>query len=325
MTDIRKESLGSFVKSIILEDKIMLLPLNGDASFRRYFRVENHPLIAVDAPPATQKNREFIAIDEALQKQGVRVPKIIASNLEEGFMLLEDLGNTTFDKVAAGERMQSYYDRAVDLLPGIAACSKNVELPPFDEKFMRFELSIFTEWMLSKWLKVEPDEDEAQIIEESFDYLVKTIATIPYAAMHRDYHSRNLMETEDGTLAVIDFQDMVKGPLTYDLASLVYDCYINLDDKLIERELKRGYEGFVKAGLLGAMDYKEFKHLLRLTSLQRHIKVLGIFCRLSLRDGKDGYLKDLPRVINYVLSECGEDPHFSKLRGIVEKYVVGKF
>ncbi len=303
----------------------MLLPLNGDASFRRYFRVENHPLIAVDAPPATQKNREFIAIDEALALKGVRVPKIIGKDLEQGFMLLEDLGNTTFDKVALGERMQSYYDRAVDLLPGIAACAQSLELPLFDEKFMRFELSIFTEWMLSKWLKVELAPEESRAIEESFDYLVKTIATIPYAGMHRDYHSRNLMETAGGDLAVIDFQDMVKGPLTYDLASLVYDCYINLDESLIEREIKRGFESFAKAGLTGAVSYAKFKHLLRLTSLQRHIKVLGIFCRLSLRDGKDGYLKDLPRVINYVLSECAEDPHFSKLRGIVEKYVVGRF
>jgi len=179
--------------------------------------------------------------------------------------------------------------------------------------------------MLNSRLSVTLDENEKRILDEAYDYIITTIESIPYAAMHRDYHSRNLMLSSD-ELAVIDFQDMVKGPVTYDLASIVYDCYINLDKSLCDSLLSLGYDNFKALGYLwDNLSLDDFKKYVSITSLQRHIKVLGIFCRLSIRDGKDGYLKDLPRVINYVLDECDCDPHFSKLKGIVEKYVAGRF
>ena len=324
VTDSRQDQLTAFVKSIILEDEIMLLPLNGDASFRRYFRVSGKNLIAVDAPPQTQKNKEFISIDKALASEKVKVPNILAYDLENGFMLLEDLGNTTFAQVAVGADSESYYLKAVELLGPVAKVISKVELPLFDDEFVKFELSLFETWMLEKRLGVKLSDGEKQDINDAYEYICNSLKLLPYVAMHRDFHSRNLMVFGD-ELAVIDFQDMVKGPITYDLASLVYDCYVVLDKDLVNKCIDRAFAKYNELKLIDGMEKSEFVRLLNITSLQRHIKVLGIFCRLSIRDGKNGYLKDLPRVINYVLDECKNDAHFSKLSNIIKKYVVGNF
>ena len=302
--DKRKEALKAYVKSIILDKEIMLLSLNGDASFRRYFRVADTSYIAVDAPPQTQKNQEFIQIDEALASSKVKVPKIIAYDLEQGFMLLEDLGDTTFAKVAIGDRQEYFYQKAIEVLGKIATVSLP-SLPKFDEAFIKFELSLFDTWMLDKALKVTLTESERNDLNEAYDYLTANC----------------LMQEQ----IAIDFQDMVKGPLCYDLASIVYDCYVVLDKALVNNLTIRAYDLYQSKGFLKDLSYEKFLNQLRLTSLQRHVKVLGIFCRLSIRDGKDGYLKDLPRVINYVLTECGDDPKLLKLKQLIEKYVVGKF
>ena len=322
--DKRKEALKAYVKSIILDKEIMLLSLNGDASFRRYFRVADTSYIAVDAPPQTQKNQEFIQIDEALVSSKVKVPKIIAYDLDQGFMLLEDLGDTTFAKVAIGDRQEYFYQKAIEVLGKIATVSLP-SLPKFDEAFIKFELSLFDTWMLDKALKVTLTDSERNDLNEAYDYLTANCLMQEQIAMHRDYHSRNLMVCQNDELAVIDFQDMVKGPLCYDLASIVYDCYVVLDKALVNNLTIRAYDLYQSKGFLKDLSYEKFLNQLRLTSLQRHVKVLGIFCRLSIRDGKDGYLKDLPRVINYVLTECGDDPKLLKLKQIIEKYVVGKF
>lgn len=326
VTDSRLEALTQYVKSIILDDKVMLLSLNGDASFRRYFRVLNKNLIAVDAPPQTQKNKEFVAIDTALSNAGITVPKIVACDLDNGFMLISDLGDKTFAKaIAKGDKL-SYYKKAVSLLPSIA--SLDLELPLFDKKFIEFELSLFDTWMLDKALNVKLSVQEQQELKESYDFLVQNCLSQEQCAMHRDYHSRNLMvcgEGEGEKLAVIDFQDMVKGPVLYDLASLLFDCYVVLDKELLTKLKKYAYDIFKEKGYLKNKSYDEFCYELTLTSLQRHVKVLGIFCRLSIRDGKNAYLKDLPRVINYVLDECKVDKRLDKLKAIIEKYVVGKF
>ena len=323
MIDNRQAQLLSFVKSIILDDEIMLLPLNGDASFRRYFRVKGKNLIAVDSPPATQKNQEFIAIDEALAKVFIKVPKVVAYNLDDGFMLLEDLGELTFANVAVGEKREHYYLEAIKLLPKIASI-QDLNLPIFDEKFISFELSLFETWMLEKRLNIKLDERERAILDKTYAYLIQNCLSQTQVFMHRDFHSRNLMLCGD-KLAVIDFQDMVKGPLCYDLASIVYDCYVQLDSKLIDKLLKQAYLQYQQSGFLKDISFEQFKVQTTLTSLQRHIKVLGIFCRLSIRDHKDGYLKDLPTVIDYVLKECSNDPNLQEFKGIIEKYVVGQF
>lgn len=326
VTDSRLEALSQYVKSIILDDKIVLLSLNGDASFRRYFRVQNKNLIAVDAPPETQKNREFITIDTALSKAGITVPKIISYDLDRGFMLLSDLGDRTFAKASAAGDKLNFYKNAVSLLPLIA--SLNLELPLFDRKFIKFELSLFDTWMLGKALNVRLSEKEQNELYECYDFLADVCLSEEQCAMHRDFHSRNLMVCEDDNtekLAVIDFQDMVRGPVLYDLASLLFDCYVVLEKELLTQLKYYAYDSFRQKGYLKDKSYDDFCYELTLTSLQRHVKVLGIFCRLSIRDGKNAYLKDLPRVISYVLEECKADKRLNKLKAIIEKYVVGKF
>lgn len=326
VTDSRLEALTQYVKSIISDDNVMLLSLNGDASFRRYFRVLNKNLIAVDAPPETQKNKEFIAIDTALSKVGIKVPEIISCDLEKGFMLLSDLGDRTFARaICEGDRL-SFYKRAVSLLPSIA--SLNLELPKFDKKFIRFELSLFDTWMLEKALNVKLSEQEKNDLYDCYEFLSEICLGQEQCAMHRDFHSRNLMVSKNGDreeLAVIDFQDMVRGPVLYDLASLLFDCYVVLDKDLLTELKQYAYDIFKQSGYLKNKSYDDFDYELTLTSLQRHVKVLGIFCRLSIRDGKNAYLKDLPRVISYVLQESGADKRLYKLKSVIEKYVVGKF
>ncbi len=326
VTDSRLEALTQYVKSIISDDNVMLLSLNGDASFRRYFRVLNKNLIAVDAPPETQKNKEFIAIDTALSKVGIKVPEIISCDLEKGFMLLSDLGDRTFARaICEGDRL-SFYKRAVSLLPSIA--SLNLELPKFDKKFIRFELSLFDTWMLENALNVKLSEQEKNDLYDCYEFLSEICLGQEQCAMHRDFHSRNLMVSKNGDreeLAVIDFQDMVRGPVLYDLASLLFDCYVVLDKDLLTELKQYAYDIFKQSGYLKNKSYDDFDYELTLTSLQRHVKVLGIFCRLSIRDGKNAYLKDLPRVISYVLQESGADKRLYKLKSVIEKYVVGKF
>ncbi|MCR5537051.1 MAG: phosphotransferase [Succinivibrio sp.] len=321
--DLRLEGLRAFVKSAT-SSEAALLPLNGDASFRRYFRVAGLGQIAVDAPPGTQKNHEFVAIAKALYEQGIAVPQVLACDFDQGYLLLSDLGDTTFAKVAVGERAEYWYDQAVTLLPAIANC-QGLTLPEFDTDFMQMELGIFTEWLLDKTLHLTLSaQDEAQL-KAQFALLVSRILKQPYGCMHRDYHSRNLMVAAQDKLAVIDFQDMVRGPLTYDLASLVYDCYIKLPESLVERELARAYRLYQEQGLVNSqLAYAQFVEYVRLCSLQRHLKVLGIFCRLHLRDHKSAYLGDLPRVLDYALAESAQSAEFKFLHDFLVNRIQGK-
>ena len=325
VTDNRELALSVFVKNFLNDESVSLEPLNGDASLRRYFRIAKHNLIAVDSPPDSQKNKEFVAINKALANVLVKVPAIKAIDFDRGFMVLEDLGNVTFSMVAVGDKRSAYYQKALGELLKLPLIPNDVALPLFDEAFMQTEVSLFEIWMLEKKLQVVLTAKERQQLHEAYRYLFLSIRNMPYIAMHRDFHSRNLMVMKDDTVAVIDFQDMVRGPFTYDLASLLYDCYVNLEEKLIESLLLEAYRAYGRQGLIRDLDYKDFVKLVHMVSLQRHIKVLGIFIRLSLRDGKHGYLLDLPRVIDYTLKECQCDPHFAIISEIIKKYVKGNF
>lgn len=324
MTDQRLEGLEAFVRSTGAVKEPVLLPLGGDASFRRYFRCGSY--IAVDSPPATQKNREFVAIDRALAQAGVRVPKIIACDLKNGYLLEEDLGDLSFAKATSGrnrERRLPLYKKALAVIPAVASAKPEGGLPAFDADFIRMEFGIFTEWMLDKTLHLSISDADRAMLDETLDRLIRNSLEQPQVAVHRDFHSRNLMCVGD-KLAVIDFQDMVTGPITYDAASLLFDCYVTLDQyelNLLEPMLHNlTMLTCLFNGIKYGPDFETFDRQLRTVSLQRHLKVLGIFMRLKLRDGKDGYLKDLPRVMNYCLDEsmeCG----FDDLHDFLQLYV----
>lgn len=316
MIDLRKNELKSWLISINEPDH-ELIPLNGDASLRRYFIYGNK--IAVDSPPASQKNREFIAINKKLHDAGIYVPQIFVYDLNKGFFLLENLGSTLFADVAKEKEESFWYEKAVEVLTKLAQVTTE-ELPAFDRDFILFELSLFPEWMLNKTFNFVLDKQDAKELLDSFSRLADLCLKQPQIAMHRDFHSRNIMIVQD-KLAVIDYQDMVKGPLTYDLASLLFDCYKVLPETLVDKITTKTFTSYKNLNLTGDLSLDEFKRDLIAVSLQRHLKVLGIFCRLNIRDHKNGYLKDLPRVLNYAIKESAALTNFESLHEFLKKLI----
>ena len=316
MIDLRKNELKSWLISINEPDH-ELIPLNGDASLRRYFIYGNK--IAVDSPPASQKNREFIAINKKLHDAGIYVPQIFVYDLNKGFFLLENLGSTLFADVTKEKEESFWYEKAVEVLTKLAQVTTE-DLPAFDRDFILFELSLFPEWMLNKTFNFVLDKRDAKALQDSFSRLADLCLKQPQIAMHRDFHSRNIMIVQD-KLAVIDYQDMVKGPLTYDLASLLFDCYKVLPETLGDKITTKTFTSYKNLNLTGDLSLDEFKRDLIAVSLQRHLKVLGIFCRLNIRDHKNGYLKDLPRVLNYAIKESAALTNFESLHEFLKKLI----
>lgn len=284
---------------------------------RRYFIYGNK--IAVDSPPASQKNREFIAINKKLHDAGIYVPQIFVYDLNKGFFLLENLGSTLFADVAKEKEESFWYEKAVEVLTKLAQVTTE-DLPAFDRDFILFELSLFPEWMLNKTFNFVLDKQDAKALQDSFSRLADLCLKQPQIAMHRDFHSRNIMIVQD-KLAVIDYQDMVKGPLTYDLASLLFDCYKVLPETLGDKITTKTFTSYKNLNLTGDLSLDEFKRDLIAVSLQRHLKVLGIFCRLNIRDHKNGYLKDLPRVLNYAIKESAALTNFESLHEFLKKLI----
>lgn len=316
MIDLRKNELKYWLISINEPDH-ELIPLNGDASLRRYFIYGNK--IAVDSPPASQKNREFIAINKKLHDAGIYVPQIFVYDLNKGFFLLENLGSTLFADVAKEKEESFWYEKAAEVLTKLAQVTTE-DLPAFDRDFILFELSLFPEWMLNKTFNFVLDKQDAKALQDSFSRLADLCLKQPQIAMHRDFHSRNIMIVQD-KLAVIDYQDMVKGPLTYDLASLLFDCYKVLPETLGDKITTKTFTSYKNLNLTGDLSLDEFKRDLIAVSLQRHLKVLGIFCRLNIRDHKNGYLKDLPRVLNYAIKESAALTNFESLHEFLKKLI----
>lgn len=239
-------------------------------------------------------------------------------------MLLEDLGDQVFAGCAVGEKQALMYRRAAALLPQLSAV-RSCDLPAFDRAFILQELDLCPQWLLQRYLGLTLTPGESSLLQTSFERLAQRCLQQSQTAMHRDFHSRNLMVMPDDSLAVLDFQDMVRGPVLYDLASLLFDCYVVLPQALVQELAEITCRRLQALGVLPAeLSYEELWQQLQTVSLQRHLKVLGIFCRLSLRDGKHGYLKDLPRVWNYVRAECAALPEFRLLGEFLESRLEGK-
>ena len=297
--------------------------VSGDASFRRYFRGQTAAgsWVLVDAPPDRENSRPFIAIDQRLRLAGVRAPRLIASDADLGFMCLEDFGNDLLwpsleqarlgaDYVQAGALYQRCFDQ---LLLIQQADALQPPLPLYDAALLLREMRLFSEWFCGGLLQRELTALENQMVEAAFAVLCESALQQPQVFVHRDYHSRNLMLLkEPGTaIGVIDFQDAVLGPLTYDLVSLLKDCYIEWPRTKIN-EWALAYAGQAQAcGLLPMLQPQQFVREFDLMGAQRHIKVLGIFSRLWLRDGKSGYLKDIPLTFRYLQQVAGEQPQLA--------------
>ncbi len=304
-----------------------LAPASADASFRRYFRVTRPQAtcIAMDAPPDKENVEPYLAVAGMLAGIGVNAPRVVARNAAQGFLLLTDLGSVTYlDALADRDRAGPLYSDAINALVRIQAggAVPATSLPRYDEKLLRFEMSLFTDWLLGRHLGLALGEDELRDLGTAFDLLVANALEQPQVFVHRDYHSRNLMACERDNPGVLDFQDAVNGPLTYDLVSLLRDCYIDWPmDRVVEwaHEFRRRA---MAAGIDAGADEQQFLRWFDLMGVQRHLKASGIFARLWHRDGKSGYLPDVPRTLGYVEQACARHADLAALGVLVREHVL---
>jgi aminoglycoside/choline kinase family phosphotransferase len=302
-----------------------LRPLTNDASFRRYFRVhlQEGTQVAMDAPPERENSRPYLEIARRLHRAGLHVPEILAENSASGFFLLSDLGDDLYLPALDEARVERLYGDALAALATMQACVSGQGLPPYDRKLLLAEMRLFTDWLLPRHLHWEPAPDEARQLEDCFTFLADTALAQPQVFVHRDYHSRNLMICSRHNPGILDFQDAVHGPVTYDLVSLLRDCYLVWPRARVE-EWALGYRELAQqTGILAAeVEERQFLRWFDLMGLQRHIKVAGIFARLWHRDHKAGYLKDIPTALRYIAEVAADYPQTQFLSRLTTEKVL---
>ena len=304
----RAEQLRRWLKATLGGGEFGIAPASDDASFRRYFRVRRGnaqaSLIAMDAPPDKESCAQFVRVAGLFAGAGVHVPAIHAQDLEQGFLLLSDLGDTTYLDAIGERNAGTLYEQAFDALLRIQLASRPGVLPDYDRGLLGKELSLFPDWYVSRQLRRELTPAQGENLEKAFSTILENNLAQPRVFVHRDYHSRNLMVCEPCP-GILDFQDAVYGPITYDLVSLLRDAYIAWEEERVIEWAMRYWEKARGARLPVAGDFSDFYRDFEWMGAQRQIKVLGIFARLSFRDGKNGYLKDQPRVMDYLRRTCG--------------------
>jgi aminoglycoside/choline kinase family phosphotransferase len=301
----RQQQLSEWLHSLFPNETFSISPASADASFRRYFRVtfENRSLILMDAPTQHEDCRPFLHVARLFEDAGTHVPHVHAQDLEQGFLLLSDLGNTTYLQALSKANARDLYGAATDALINIQLASRDHELPTYDETLLLREMRLFPEWYINKHLGITLSKAQEAKLEMVFACILANNLSQPKVYVHRDFHSRNLMLTEPNP-GIIDFQDAVYGPITYDLASLFKDAYIRWEEDETIDWLIRYWEKARKLGLPVSEDFSALYRDYEWMGVQRHIKVLGIFARLYHRDGKEGYLKDMPLVMDYLRRAC---------------------
>lgn len=300
-----------------------LRPASSDASFRRYFRVDaadGGTLIVMDAPPPQEDVQPFIQVAKLFGATGVTVPQILAQDVEHGFLLLSDLGSTTYLKQLQPDTAHKLYIDAIDSLVLLQAQSRPGQLPEYDRALLHRELMLFPEWYIGKHLKATLDDKQQADLNQVFETLLANNLAQPQVYVHRDYHSRNLMVLDKGNPGILDFQDAVYGPITYDLVSLLRDAYIQWDEEMVLDWAIRYWERARRAGLPVSHDIDAFYRDFEFMGLQRHLKVLGIFARLYYRDGKDSYLNDIPLVMDYTRKAAYRYKEFAPLIRLLDTF-----
>lgn len=297
-------------------------PASSDASFRRYFRIysKGTTYIVMDAPPDKENIDAFIKVANLLSVPGIHVPTIFQSNLAHGFLLLEDLGKTCYFDCLKPSNADRLYQFALDSLfqQQTQIALDNLEIPYYDRPLLIRELGIFEEWFVSRYLNIPIPEPLRNRIN---DLLITSALEQPLTFVHRDYHSRNLMYLGNGKPGIIDFQDAVIGPITYDLVSLLKDCYISWPEIQIDHWRNGYFQRLLQHGIIDCSQ-AQFKRWFDLMGLQRHLKAIGIFARLHLRDGKSAYLNDIPRTMDYVTKTCTLYPELSEFAGFLNQQVL---
>lgn len=292
---------------------------SGDASFRRYFRIHSDgaSLIVMDAPPDREDCRPFIQVADLLKKAGLHAPQVLDADIDRGYLLLTDLGRQTYLDVLNEENAESLMSAAIDALIHWQKASRPGVLSPYDATLLRRELDLFPDWYVRRHLKLEPNGNHRALLEDAFARLIDSALIQPQVFVHRDYMPRNLM-LSDPNPGVLDFQDAVYGPITYDVVSLFRDAFLSWDEARVAVWLDEYWRKARQAGLPVQSDYTEFVRACDWMGLQRHLKVLGIFARINYRDGKPGYLADTPRFLNYVRIIGGRYAEFAPLVELIE-------
>ena len=298
--DHRLDELQQWLAARLSTGEFAVAPASADASFRRYFRVTSggNSWIAMDAPPAREDCWPFVHVAGLLRAAGVNAPKIEAQDLERGFLLLTDFGDTTYLAALNPGNATSLFGNAVDALVRWQLASRPGQLPPYDEALLARECALYPEWYVGRHLKVALSAAEQRTLAEMTGLLVARALAQPAVYVHRDYMPRNLMVTEPNP-GVIDFQDAVFGPVTYDIVSLLRDAFVSWEEERVIDWSARYWEKAKRAGLPVDPDFSAFYRDFEWMGLQRHLKVLGIFARIRYRDGKPGYLEDAPRFLRY--------------------------
>jgi aminoglycoside/choline kinase family phosphotransferase len=317
----RLQLLENWVGQQFPEERFTLAPASADASFRRYFRAvfKDGTLIAMDAPPQHEDCGPFLHVAQLFSAAGVHVPAIVAQDPARGFLLLSDLGNLTYlqalDELDSADRL--YHD-AVAALLRMQMASRPGVLPEYDEALLLRELHVFPEWYVARHLNATLDASQKTELDRVFAQIVQRCLAQPKVFVHRDYHSRNLMVAAPNP-GVLDFQDAVYGPITYDLVSLFKDAYIRWEEERILDWLIRYWEQARAMNLPVAADFAEFYQDFEWMGVQRHVKILGVFARLWHRDGKEGYLRDIPLVLEYLRKACNRYPELSPLLALLDR------
>jgi aminoglycoside/choline kinase family phosphotransferase len=308
-------------------------PASADASFRRYFRAFNNgaTYIVMDAPPGKEDVRPYLKVTRLLEALGAHVPHVHQADTDRGLLLLEDLGGTHYlSRFNAGEDPERLYGDALRVLADVQVRGRDAaaELPPYDREPLAREVGLMPEWFLGRHLSVGLSNVESRMVARTFEFLVVEALAQPTVFVHRDFHSRNLMVVADRNPGIIDFQDALRGPVGYDLVSLLKDCYISWPRERVVRWVS-GYRALLRSkgdagAWLSGADDTEFLRWFDLIGVQRHVKVLGVFARLWYRDGKAGYLRDLPLTLEYVRDTCTRYPELGEFGRFLEERVVGE-
>ncbi|MDP5238119.1 phosphotransferase [Uliginosibacterium sp. 31-16] len=302
----RQQLIHTWLEKILPDSPFTLAPASADASFRCYFRAsfaDGSTRIVMDAPPSHEDCRPYLHVAELFHAAGAHVPEVFAHDLEQGFLLLSDLGSTTYLAALTPDNANDLYADALGALAAIQQASRPGQLPEYDRALLLREMMLFPEWYVARHKGVTLTDAEMAELLSVFESIMAVNLAEPQVFVHRDYHCRNLMLSHPNP-GVLDFQDAVYGPITYDLASLFKDAYIHWEEEQTLDWLVRYWEIGRQIGLPVRADFNDFHRDYEFMGAQRHIKVLGIFARLYHRDGKDGYLKDMPLVMHYLRSAC---------------------
>ena len=323
--DDRLDLVAKWVGATLGTDRFTLAPASADASFRRYFRITPEArwrgrttLIAMDAPPPMENCRPYIHVAKLLADAGVHAPEVLASDLERGFLLLTDLGSRTYLSALDASSAPALYSDAIDALIRWQCATRDGELRKYDDALLAQELALFPDWYVARHRGRKLSPAQSATLADAFRMIVAHNLAEPRVYVHRDYHSRNLMVSEPNP-GVLDFQDAVVGPITYDLVSLLRDAYIAWDE---ERQIDwtcRYWERARKRGLPVRSDFADFWRDFEWMGVQRQLKVLGIFARLCYRDGKAAYLQDMPRVLAYLRGACARYCALAPLAELIDE------